>query len=295
MSVSTMQQNVIYGIGEGALVASTGMLAYALRWMNAAYRDVIGRPHFTMPQKRSVFRTAAGLQTYQLPPSCFGFMSLKDMRNDEPIEQVTPEEFDRRSSSTFITAESFTADVGVDVSLANTAIHQYTERVYDSDGVYYARDTDYTIAYATGEINATTLDDDGAYLIEYAHYESSDPQRFCLEYDAENNLYVIRFDPVPDAVSSISLIYMSAPAIMSASEGVLWSQMEYALERGGIYFGSMEMTEDKEKRKEFKVLYEQAIAALLQVSRNMVPKRARIQLALRKTDYLNGTTRGDLH
>lgn len=290
MTTTTIQQNIIYGLGEGQLVSDTDMLSYALRWANAAYRDIHSRYRFKHYSKRTIFRTVDGQQTYHMPSDFIGFCILKNERTNEPIEQVTPEDFTRRVSTTFIDDEEWTSSHDVAVALAHQAIIQYSETV--SDGTTdYTRDTDYTMDYVAGTITALStgsLTDATAYYIDYVHYVNDEPSRFCLEYDSTNKLYVIRFDPVPDAVYIMSLQYPAAPSNLSASVDSIWSSMEYAIERGGIFFGSIEITDDPQKRLEFKTIYEQAFMSLVSLDQDLLPKRARIQIALRSTDYYDG-------
>ena len=124
MSTTTIQQNIIYGLGEGALVADATMLTYALRWGNAAYSDIRNKPKMPVFDVRTIFRTADGQQTYQTPGNFVGFLTLKDEETQNIIEQVTPEEYARRASTTSIKDESWTSDEDVAVTLANTAIVQ---------------------------------------------------------------------------------------------------------------------------------------------------------------------------
>ncbi len=270
------------------------MLSYALRWANAAYRDVLNRPGFNFPQKRTTMRTISGKQSYQLPDSFFGFLILKNEQDNALIEQITADDLSRRSQTTFIEAETVTAAaVGTAVDLANTALLQYSETVYDST-VTYTRDTDYTMDYTAGTITSLTLTPATDYSIDYSHYTRDAPTRFCLEYDSANRLYIMRLDPVPDDIYMLSLTYLSAPLDLSASVDPIWSKMEYALERGGIYFGSMEVTEDPQRRIEYKANYEQAVSYLLMVCQSLdKPNHARIPMALRRSDYFSGPSPGN--
>ena len=292
MSTSTIQSNIIYGLGEGALVANTNMLGYALRWANAAYRDITNRPGFNFPQKRSVMFTAIGQQAYQLPSSFFGFLILKNEEENTHIEQTTADDLSRRSQTTQVSAETFTASTSAAVDLDNAAILQYSETL-SLGAATYTRDTDYTINYTTGSITSINLLDATDYTIDYLHYTLDAPTRFGLEYDATNRVYVMRLDPVPDAVYQLALTYLAAPSDLSASSDPVWSRMEYALERGGVYFGSMEVVEDPQHRIEYKTLYEQAVSYLLMLCQSMdKPNHARIPMALRRVDYSNGPPAG---
>jgi len=290
VTASTIQTNIIYGLGEGQSASDTTMLAYALRWANAAYREIYSRYRFKHFSKRTIFRTVDGQQTYHMPSDFIGFCMLKNERTSEPIEQVTPEDFTRRSSTTFINNEVWTSSSDVAVALDNQAIVQYSETVSDGTTTY-TRDTDYSMNYIAGTI---TMDSTGslvnatAYYIDYVHYVNDEPERFCLEYDSTNKLYVMRLDPTPDDVYIMSLQYPASPASLSGSIDAIWANMEFALERGGIFFGSLEMVEDPQKRIEFKTIYEQAIQSLMMLDQDLVPKRARIQIALKRTDYYDG-------
>ena len=292
MTTANIQSNIIYGLGEGALATNANMRGYALRWANAAYRDITNRPGFNFPQKRAVMFTEIGKQAYQLPASFFGFMLLKNEQKSSHIEQTTSEDLSRRSQITQVPAETFTASTVAAVNLDNPAILQYSESV-SLGAATYTRDTDYTINYSTGSVTSINLVNDTDYLIEYLHYTLGSPDRFCLEYDAANRLYVMRLDPVPDAVYPLALTYLSAPADLSDSSDPVWAKMEYALERGGIYFGSMEVVEDPQRRIEYKTIYEQAVAYMLMLCQSMdKPNHARIPMALRRVDYFKGPPAG---
>lgn len=292
MTTSSVSENIIYGLGEGGLVSDATMLSYALRWANAAYRDIMNRYQFKHITKRTIFRTTAGQQTYHLPTDFLGFITIKDEQNDEIIEQLTPEEFARRTTTNHIDDETWTSDLDTAVSLDNQALVQYSETVSDGTTTY-TRDTDYTMDYANGTITAVSgqsLSDATSYYIDYTYYEEDKPGKFTLEYDSTNSLHVMRFDPVPDAEYIMSNLYPAAPSALSDSVNPVWDRLEFCLERGGIYYGSLEMVEDPNKRMEFKTLYEQSIVALMQIDADLVPKRDRIQVALKRTDYFNGFT-----
>ena len=292
MSTTTIQQNILYGLGEGVNVANSDYLTYALRWANAAYRDMFTRYRPKHIRKRTIFRTANGQQTYQAPADFAGFLTLKDETNDGIIDQVTPEEFARDVSTTAITDETWTSDEDVAVELANPAILQYSETIADDadETTTYTRDTDYTMNYNTGSIiqlSTCAMSDATEYYANYLHYQTGPPVKFCLEYDASNEKYVFRLDPVPDAVLIASLVYPDFPDTLSGSQDPAWDNLEFALERGGIYYGSLELVEDVNLRKEFKQSYEVAQQALIQLDQDLVPKHDRIQVVLRRTDYTN--------
>ena len=290
MSTSSIQSNILYGLGEGVNVADSISLTYALRWANAAYRELFLRYQFKCLQTRSVFRTSNGQQTYQAPSDFAGFLVLKDESNDEIIEQVTPEEFARDVSPKSVSDETFTSDADVAVSLDQQAILQYSETVTTTDGATtYTRDTDYTMSYASGTITVDStgsMSDATDYYIDYLYYETGKPSQFCLEYDATNAKYVFRLDPVPDDTYIGSLLYPAIPSDLSGSVDAVWSKFEFALERGGIYYGSLELYQEQQQiRNEFKGIYETAMQALIQTDQDMIPKRQRIPVVMRKTDY----------
>lgn len=289
MSTTTIKQNIIYGLGEGALVSDSTMLIYALRYANAAYRDIFGRYRLKHLRTRSVFRTSSGQSTYQAPTNYMGFLVLKDESNDTIIDQITPESFMREISSKSVADESFTSVSDTAVELDNVGIVQYSETVTDTDGTTtYTRDSDYTMSYADGQItmdSTGTMVDDTEYYIDYLYHELGDPNRFCIEYDATNKKYVYRFDPIPDSEKIITLLYEQGPSDLSGSVDPIWSRLEYCIERGGIYFGALEIIDDNNKRQSFKEDYETAIQALVMLDNDLVPKHDRIPVIMRKSDY----------
>ena len=286
MSTTTIQQNIIYGLSEGGSVADTTMLAYALRWANASYREIFARYRFKHLRTRSIFRTADGQQSYQAPSDFIGFITLKDESNEQILTQVTPEEFSRSVSVTTITNETFESDDGVAVDLDNGAIVQYSETVQD-DTTIYTRDTDYTIDYSAGTITvdvAEGMSDATDYYVDYTYYAKDPPIIFCLEYDATNTKYVFRLSPTPDGIYIASLVYPALPSDLSGSTNAIWSQLEFCLERGGIYYGSLEIVEDAKRRVEFKTNYEKALEALVLLDLDLVPKHDRIRVVMKKSD-----------
>lgn len=289
MSTTTVSQNIIYGIGEGALVADTTMLAYALRWANVAYRELFLRYRFKTLRTKSIFRTAHGQQTYQAPSDFSGFLTLKDETNDQIISQITPEEMQRQISQNVVTNESFTSSFGAAVSLDYSGIQQYSETVTTTAGTTtYVRDTDYTIDYVAGTITVLSggsMSDATAYYIDYLYHEEAAPTHFCLEFDANTNQYLFRLNPTPDATYIGSMIYPAAPSALSSSVNPVWDQFEFCLERGGIYYGALEIIQDQQKRMEFRANYESAIQALIQLDLELVPKRNTIPVIMRKSDY----------
>jgi len=289
MSTSTVRSNVIYALGEGQNISDTTFLAYALRWVNAAYREVFLRYRFKSLRTKAIFRTTAGQQTYQVPSDFMGFLTLKDESNGEIVNQITPEEFQRTVDGTKITDESFESDSDVAVELAHTAIQQYSETVTDTTGATtYTRDTDYTMAYAAGTITVLStgsMVDATDYYIDYVYRETGKPTDFCVDFDATNGLWVFRLNPVPDATYIGSLLYSALPSELSTTVDPIWSQFEYALERGGIYYGSMELIADPQKRQEYRGLYEAQIQALIQLDNELNTKHQPIKVVMKRSAY----------
>jgi len=291
MTTLGIQQAVLYGLGEGMNVADATSLTYALRWANAAYRNIFTKYRFRHIQKRPIFRTAAGQNTYQAPSDFMGLLTLKDESNDTVLQQITPEEFSRQVSPVTITDEVFTSDDGVAVALANTSIIQYSETVTDDTDhtTVYTRDTDYAIDYTAGTVTvdaAEAMADATDYYIDYSYYPDGKPDTFCLEYDVTNGKYVFRVSPTPDAIYIASLVYPAIPSALSGSVNPIWTQLEYCLERGGIYFGSLELMDGSDpKIAMFKSEYSAAIVDLMKLDMELVPKGQTIPIRMRKTDY----------
>ena len=290
MSTLSIQQNVILGLGEGINIADSTALEYSLRWANAAYRELFLRYRFKNLRTRSIFTTTAGQSTYQAPTDIGGFLILKDETNQNIINQVTPEEFQRDISANKITDESFTSSSGVAVSLDQNALIQYSEVVTNTAGTTtYTRDTDYSMNYTSGTITMASsggsMSDATEYYIDYLYYIDGKPTKFCLEYDATNERYVFRLDPIPTGSYIGSLLYSALPSNLSSSVNPLWDRFEFALERGGIYYGSLEILDDLQKRAEFKQIYETAMMALVQLDQDLLPRQDRIKVVLRKGDY----------
>jgi hypothetical protein len=295
MSTTSIKQNIIYGLGEGSLVADATMLTYALRWGNAAYREIFARYRFKHLRTRSLFTMTHGQPTYQAPTDFLGFLILKDETNNTVLSQVTPEEFHRSVSTNQVTNEDFTTNavtLATAVTLDNTAIVQYSEVVTNTAGTTtYTRTTDYTMDNTAGTITPVAAGSGGTmstgteYYIDYLYYTEGKPDTFCIEYDATNNRYVFRFDPVPDSAYIGSLLYPAIPSDMSGSVEPLWTRLEFALERGGIYYGSLELVEDAQKRAEYKNNYEVSIQALIQLDQELEPKHWTIPLRMKKTDH----------
>lgn len=293
MSTTSIKQNVIYGLGEGALVADSTMLSYALRWANASYREIFARYRFKHLRTRSLFTMTHGQGTYQTPTDFMGFLIMKDETNNTVLDQKTPEEFHRLISTNSITDEEFTTDsttLATAVDLDNSAIVPYSEVVTSSDGITtYTRTTDYNVSYSAGTITPVatgTMATGTDYLIDYLFYSEGKPDKFCIEYDASNTRYVFRVDPIPDASTYVcSLLYPAIPSDLSSSVEPIWTRLEFAIERGGIYYGSLEIFDDQQRRAEFKQNYETAMQALIQLDQELEPKLYTIPMRLKKSDH----------
>jgi hypothetical protein len=96
-------------------------------------------------------------------------------------------------------------------------------------------------------------------------------------------------DPCPEETLPISILWNDMPSNLSSSVDPVWLTEEFALERGGIYYGSLEIIEDAQLRLEMKTNYESAIQALIQLDQRMAPKHNRIPLFMKKSDYTNRT------
>jgi len=290
VSTTTVQQNILYALGEGAEVANTTMLAYALRWSNAAYSNIFLRYRLKNLRTRTIFRTTDGQQTYQAPSGFSGFCVLKDESNQESLEQETPEEFQRNVTTTQVTDESFTSDHDTAVSLDNTGLVQYSETVTTTDGTTtYTRDTDYSMSYVAGTITVDStgsMADTTAYEIDYLYYQEGKPTHFCLEYDATNERYIFRMRKIPNDTYIYSLLHSDFPSDLSSSVDAVWGNLEYAIERGGIYFGSLEIKESQDPNIErYKRDYEEALQSLIQLDQELIPKHTRIEVVMKKSDY----------
>jgi len=291
MTTATIKSNIIFAVGEGALVADATMLVYALRWANSAYRDVMNRPYqFKYLRTKSLFTMTSGQATYQAPTDFSGFLVLKDETNSEIIDQVPPEDFHRDLTSNEIEDESFTADSDVAVTLDNTTMVQYSEVVTTVAGTTtYTRDTDYTMDYTTASITVDStgsMSDATDYYIDYLYYPTGKPTTFCLEYDETNARHVFRIDPSPDAAYIGSLLYLAYPSALSGSVDAVWSRLEYVLERGGAYFGALELfAANDPKIGMLERKYEQAIESLTKMDMDMVPKRYTTPVIMKKSDY----------
>jgi len=289
MTTATIQTNTIYGLGEGDNVANTTMLAYALRWANASYREIFNRYQFKSLKKRAIFRTTNGQSTYQAPSGLSGFILVKDEKSDSIIDQITAEEFAGKVNTTDISDESFTSSFDVAVSLDNVGIIQYSETVTNTAGTTtYTRDTDYTMNYATGTITVDstgTMSDATEYYIDYQYYATGTPTKWCLEYDTTNARFIMRFDPVPNDTLIVSILYSAFPTDLSDSVDPVWDRFEFALERGAIYYGSLEGFGLPENKQEYRQNYEAAIQALLQIDMNMNPKHMQIPTKMKRNQY----------
>jgi hypothetical protein len=289
MSTSSIQSAVIYGLGEGQSVSDTTMLAYALRWINASWREIYLRYRFKTLRTKSIFRTTHGQQTYQAPADFSGFLTLKDESNDQIISQITPEEMQRQISETLVSNEDVTVVSATSVALSNSSLQQYSETVTTVAGTTtYIRDVDYTMDYVAGTITMLaggSMVTATQYHIDYLYLPESKPTHFCLEFDINTNLYLFRFYPTPDAAYIGSMVYSAYPSALSSTVNPMWDQFEFCLERGGIYFGSLEIIPDPQRRAELKMNYEAALQSLIQLDLELVPKRNTIPVIMRKSDY----------
>ncbi len=289
MSTTTIQQNIIRGIGENAMISDTTMLEYALRYANAAYREMWLRYRFKTLRTRSVFRTTHGQQTYQAPTDFAGFLTLKDESNDQILSQITPEEMQRKIGETLVSNESVTVVSATAVALANTGLQQYSETVTTVAGTTtYVRDTAYTMDYVAGTITMTAgggMTTATAYYIDYLYISEEKPTHFCIEFDSNTSLYLFRLSPTPNAAYIGSMIYSAYPSALSSTVNPMWDQFEFCIERGGIHYGAMEFVFDPQKRAEHKRDYEAALQALIQLDLELIPKRNTIPVIMRKSDY----------
>jgi hypothetical protein len=214
---------------------------------------------------------------------------MKDESNDTIIDQVTPEELQRESGTSSVTDESFTSSSDVAVQLDHSAIVQFSEVVTTTAGTTtYIKDTDYTMDYEDGYITVLStgsMADATAFYIDYQYKSDDKPSKFAVEYDSTNNRFVFRFDPAPDAAYNMSVLYPAVPSDLSASVEPLWSLLEFAIERGGIYYGAMEIVEDAQKRAEYKQNYETAMQALIQLDMELVPHQMNIPVRMKKSQH----------
>ena len=290
MSTSNMQESVILGLGEGGLISDSTMLSYSLRWINAVYKNIFLRYRFKSLRTRTIFRTSDGQSTYQAPADFSGFLTMKDETSENILGQVTPEEFARDVGTKKVTDESFTSSSDTAVSLDNQGIVQYSETVTNTAGTTtYTRDSDYTMNYASGMItmdSTGTMVNDIEYYIDYLYYPDGKPDEFCIEYDSTNKRYVFRLRPCPDGTYICSLLYPAFPSDLSSSVDPVWDKLEFCLERGGIYYGSLELRQSNDPSIDrFKMEYEQAVQSLIQLDSDLVPKHAQIKVVMKKTDY----------
>lgn len=290
MSTTSVKENIILGLGEGGSVASSTFLTYALRWANAAYRTIFLRYRFKCLKTRGIFRTTDGQQTYQAPSDFSGFLVMKDETSGTILDQVTPEELQREITTTEITNESWTSTtLDTIVSLAHQGLVQYSETVTNAaETITYIRNTDYSMGYTAGTVMPITggaMEAATAYLINYLYYEDGAPTKFCIEYDALNSRYVFRVAPTPDKTYITSLLYPALPSDLSGSVEPIWSTLEFAIERGGIYYGSLEIIDDTQKRSEFRELFETSMQALVQMDMDMLPKNMTIPIRMKQSQH----------
>ena len=291
MSTATIQANIIYGLKEHGLVADETFLTNALRWGNAAYRDMINRPWFDRTLlTKSNFTMTDGQQSYQSPSDFAGFCTMWDVTNQTELIMVTPEEFQRNVSISSITNETFESDDDTAVELDNKAIVQYSEVVQNTDeDTTYTRDTDFSMDYTAGTITVDadeSMSDETDYYIDYLYMEKGKPDKFCVEYDSTNARFVFRMSPVPDDAYIATLVYPDFPSDLSDSVDSIWSRLEFAIERRGIYYGSLEMFEPQDPLiARFDIDSEKALEYLRQRLARITPKHNRIQVVMQRSDY----------
>lgn len=291
MSTSSMQINVINKLKENGLVGDSTMLAAALRWLNEGYRDMINRPFFDKTLlTKSNFTMTDGQHTYQAPSDFAGFCTMWDVTNGTELIMVTPEELQRQLSTDEVLNESFTSDSDTAVSLDNKAIVQFSEVVTTTDGVTtYIRDTDYSMNYTAGAITVDStgsMSDATEYYIDYLYMEKGDPAKFCIEYDSTNARFIFRLDPIPDDEYIAAILYPDFPSDLSGSVDSIWSRLEFAIERRGIYYGALEMFESNDPLiTRFDKDSEKAIEFLRMRLAKLIPKHNRIKLVMRSSDY----------
>jgi len=292
MSTATMQVNVIKKLKEHGLYEDATMLENALRWLNEGYRDMLSRPWFdkTLLTKTN-FTMTDGQQSYQSPSDFAGICTMWDVTNQTEIIMVTPEEFQRNVSISSATDETFESDDDTAVSLDNKAIVQYSEVVTDDTDhtTTYTRDTDYSMGYTAGTITVDAdeaMSDETDYYIDYLYMGKGNPNIFCVEYDSTNARFVFRMNPVPDGAYIATLIYPDFPSDLSDSVDSIWSKFEFAVERRGIYYASLEMFESNDPLiARFDMDSEKALEFLRQRLARIIPKHNRISVIMRKSDY----------
>lgn len=292
MSTTTIKTNIIYALKEGGSVADATMLAYALRWANDGYRDMINRPWFDLTLlTKANFTMTDGQQSYQAPSDFAGLCTMLNVSRNEELVMVTPQDLQRDLSTDQITDETFTSSLDTAVSLDNKAIVQYSEVVADDTDHtnVYTRDSDYTMDYTSGTITVDstgTMSDATTYYIDYLYMEKGAPEKFCVEYDSTNARFVLRMSPVPDSAYIGTLVYPDFPSDLSASVDAIWSRLEFAIEKRGIYYGSLELFEPSDPLiARFDMDSEKAMEYLRQRLAHIVPKHDRIEVCMRKSDY----------
>jgi len=219
MSTTTIQQNTLYGLGEGANVANATWLTNALRWANTGYHDMQLRHAWKCFKRRQYFSTVASQAAYQYPSNWIGYVTTRDDTNEQIIEELSAEEFDR----------------------------QHTDPSTETTGK---------------------------------------PTQMCIEFDSTNRLYAVRFAPIPDDAYVFYSMNFIIPSDLSGSVSPIYGGWEHALERGGIYYGSLELLEGNDpKIAIFKQNFETAIAALIKMDVNIGKKRRYMKLIHSKSDF----------
>jgi hypothetical protein len=82
-----------------------------------------------------------------------------------------------------------------------------------------------------------------------------------------------------------SILYPAFPSALSGSVDPIWDKLEVCLESWGTWFGSLELSDDAQKRSEYRGIAEGDLQALIQLDMELVPKNARIKVVMRKSDY----------
>ena len=290
MSAETIEQNILYALGLSADVADATHLAYALRWANAAYRQMLVKHDFASLNVKTNFPLADGQQTYTAPSDFNGIGMLKDETHNEPLDPETLEQFQRNISISEIIDEVFESADDTAVALEHKSIVQYSDFIYDDTDhtTLYTRDTDYAISYTGGTVTVDcdeSMSDETDYYISYLYHAEGPPSHFCIEYDSTNKLFLFRLRPTPNEAMRATLIYPAFPSALSSSVNPIWDKFEYCLERGGIYFGSLEMLMANDPRIDrYEKLYMDALRDLVNFDARLLPKSSTIPVIMKKRD-----------
>jgi len=91
--------------------------------------------------------------------------------------------------------------------------------------------------------------------------------------------------PTPNEAMRATLIYPAFPSALSSSVNPIWDKFEYCLERGGIYFGSLEMLMANDPRIDrYEKLYMDALRDLVNFDARLLPKSSTIPVIMKKRD-----------